>query len=424
MATKNGHTPGAKQAPKRTVNTKTVINEQREIDPDEAESLIAGDSAPEVTNAEAEELEYIDPLDQFATEITGRTGITVNVYKLDSQNSRARSFCCDVDTDEDGSYDTAALMKRLQAEFGGGNFEAIARAPGGTMAKRVRFSVMLPKAANSLMAAPVNESVAQAVAAAMAPMQAIMQQLAANANKPAFNINALAENALKLSPLLALIRDFMRPAGAPAAVAGGMTLESFIAMKKMMDELGMGDRDPPAAAQAMQLFEKFGGPVLEALKQRQPVPGAMPNPRPMQPGMRPAPGMVPTPHSSAVPSFSPPVPTSPEIPTVDIAALVSPYTGVIVQMAQSNMEPEMAADSIIAVMPDTMIDPLCDAIESGALTNALVKHPQLMGFRVWLDKVGAAILVLCESEESEVPSDEDNNSGGGGDVSERGPGAE
>lgn len=341
-------------------------------------------------SGDASEGEELSPLDQLLAELGGGTEYDIAVYRMDKTKPNGRVFCGPLSAG--GLNNSSMVCTRLQTEFGGGDFYLQVKDPEtSSFVRRIVVSVEIPKTPPAQL---VQESVAASIRAAMEPMQAVLAQLVANQNsRPALNLDALAASAIKFFPLLQMARGLLAPA------QNEFSLEKYLDFKTKMDALGLGDSEPNSMAQAMQLFKEFGKPLLEAVQNNQnrlPLqPGPMHNPNagratPSHPVAAPGAGV--SPRSAPGMGFGP-VATGPGQSTAsNIAQQIAPFVGVITTMAQGNEPPESAAEKILSVLPENMIDPLCDAIESGELVSVLTREMMLAGYSVWLGQVGAAIL--------------------------------
>lgn len=340
--------------------------EERVDDPGEREDEVPVGPEPE---------EQADPLDSAITEITGRVGLQVNIYKLDPRDSKSRSWCCDLDEGEDDGYDTASLMKRLQAEFNGGRFELVAR-DKGVIVRRAQFSVMPPQEKPAQQMAAVDDKIAASIKAALDPVMQIILQT----RQPAFSLDTLVEKAVKLGPVLAVLKDLLG-SRAPQGGDNMSELDRYLQMKQKLDLLGLGDSEPSAVTQILAAAKEFGfGDMLTQLKQRQ---------------------SAPQPRTVARPSVVAEMPLRPATPADPATALLmqlKSYLPALKQMAESGVSASDAGARIASLLPDTLIDVVCDAIEGGTFLPLIQSDPQFAQHQTWLAEVAQAILDNCTEE--------------------------
>lgn len=371
----------AKQTPRTpqaaTRKTVTVTREEHDEDVDE--------QAPE-------DDEYVDPteeaLESVFAEARGHSGVEIRVYKLDAANrSGARAYAMSVSLED---AEGGRLLDQLQRVWKGGEFELMARADGRIVKRAV--IVVLPPPADPVPApAQMQSDIAAAITAALEPVKAT---LAANAARPPFDFDKFMARAMQMLPLLQpLLTTFAgRGAAPPSDFMAG--LSQLKQMREVMDMFGGegGGNKPDTFDRAMQMFDKFGKPVLESLQQ-----AAQANPRPApRPQQRPgAARPVPVPQPVAAPVE---VETASPFPLPGSIEIVLARVG---QMAKAGESPESVAGLMLDVVSDEDLENVVMGIESGLLVKALSARPEFAGLTPWLTAVGKSFLEQLESEQGE-----------------------
>lgn len=332
-----------------------------------------------------------NPLDTLLAELGGGTDFDIAVYRMDKTKPNGRIFCGPLQAG--GLNNSSMLCTRLQQEYGGGDFFIQVKDPeSGHFIRRVVVSVEAPKAAALPPAAVMQDSLAAAISAALAPMQAAMVQMQ---QRPQFDFGKLLAQGMAALPLIQGVRGLFAPAG------GGDMLSSLKAMKEvreLMEDSGMSGREPDGMDRVIKLFENFGKPLLAAVENAKRNPRNTIGHATTQMAPRPLAGGAVRVNMGGMPGIvapTTPVPVPPEV------SMLLPQ---IVQLAKSGTLPADAAELMYSVIPDERIDEVANALESG-LVETLAAMPEFDGMRPWLVAVANSFLEGLTSEGQDEGTD-------------------